>query len=291
MKDIILGLLILFALVSCGRKDNDKNILTVSIDPQKYFLESIVGDKYQVNTLIPSGANPEAYDPTPAQMISLGKSQAYFKVGYFGFENVWVKNVKENVPEMHIIDCSVGINPLECSGHDHNDDHHHAHGHEGSDPHIWSSPATAKIMIKNMYDAVMNIDTENKEYYTSNYNKLVNEIDSVDTVIRMYLEKSENRSFIIYHPALSYFSEEYGLLQYSIEKDGKSPSPSQLKQLIDLAKAENVKTVFIQAEFDQRNAETIAKEIGANIVSINLLSYNWGDEMIKIAKSISSISE
>jgi len=287
IKTITVTLFLLLIFTSCGKQKDEEKILTVSIEPQKYFLEHIVGDKYKVNSFIAAGVNPESFDPTPAQMISSGKSKAYFKVGYLGFEKVVMKSIEENAPGMQIIDCSVGIEPLECDGHGHD----HAHGHEGEDPHIWSSPATAKIMIKNMYDAVIDIDSDNKDYYTTNYEKLINKIDSVDTVIKSYLDKAESKGFIIYHPALSYFSKEYGLSQYSIEHEGKSPSPSQLRHLIDVARDNNIKTVFIQAEFDQKNAETVAKEIDADIVPINLLSYDWDKEMIKIAKSIASASE
>lgn len=287
MKKLLVLFVIASLLVGCTTKNTtDKNILTVSIDPQKFFLEALVGDKYTVNTLIPAGANPESYDPTPSQMIALGKSDIYFKVGYLSFENVWVKNVQENTPQMQIVDCSQGIEALGCSGHGHShDDHNHA-GHEGEDPHIWSSPRTAKIMVGNMYNALVAADAENKDYYTTNYTKLVNKIDSVDSVIRTCLDKADGRGFIIYHPALSYFALEYDLNQLSIEHEGKSPSPAQLRQLIDLAKEQNIKVVFIQAEYDQKNAEIIAREIGAKVVSINLLSYNWEHEMIKIVKSL-----
>lgn len=292
INKIFLSLVLTVLLAGCTTNTSNQKMLTVSIDPQKFFLEAIVGDKYTVNSLIPAGANPESYDPTPSQMISLGKSSIYFKVGYLSFENVWVKNVQENTPQMQIVDCSVGIEALECSGHGHDDHHHHSHGgHEGEDPHIWSSPSTAKIMVNNMYNAIIAADTDNKDYYAGNYTQLINKIDSVDTVIRHYLEKSDKRSFIIYHPALSYLALEYGLNQYSIEQEGKSPSPAQLKQLIDLAKEQDVKVVFIQAEYDKKNAEVIAREIGAKLVSINLLSYNWADEMINIAKSLVSESE
>jgi len=289
MKEKLFVLLMAVAILTgCTSKPVNQKVLTVSIDPQKYFLEAIVGDKYTINTLIPSGANPELYDPTPAQMIALGKSSIYFKIGHLGFENVWIKNVQENTPQMQIVDCSAGIEPKECDGHDH--EHMH-NGHEGEDPHIWSSTKTAAIVAKNMYDAVVAADIENKDYYTDNYAKLINKIDSVDTVIRGYLNKADSRGFIIFHPALSYFASEYGLNQYSIEHEGKSPSPTQLKALIDLAREQNIRIVFIQAEYDQKNAEIIANEIGAKIVSINLLSYNWDNEMIKIAKSLASGNE
>lgn len=289
---IIYTILCSLILVSCNNKPtNNKDVLSVTIEPQRFFLETLVGDKYTVNCVTPKGANPESFDPTPSQLIEVSKSKMYFTVGSLGVEHLLVEKLKSNSPDIKYIDCSTGISLIE--GHDHancgHDDHHHDHGHAhaGTDPHIWSSPASAKIMIQNMYNALIDFDKNNKDYYETNYNKLIETIDSTDQVIRNYLEKASNKSFIIYHPALSYFANEYGLLQYSIEKDGKSPTPTQLAEMIDNAKKEGVKTVFIQKEFDVKNAETIAKSINARTFTINLLNYNWAEELINIAKTFS----
>jgi len=282
------NLIFVFAFVlilsACAPRLDKEEVLSVSIDPQKYFLETIVNGRYDVNCVIPPGSNPESFDPTPSQMVMLGKSKLFFKVGYFNFENVWIKNVEENNTGMKIIDCSSGVEALEAGdcGHDHD----HQHGHAGSDPHIWSSPRTASIMVRNMYNAISELDPEYKSTYTENYNKLLSEFSKTDSIIRTYISKAESKSFIIYHPALSYYAHDYGLKQHTIEFEGKNPSPAQMKALVDLARQENIKVVFVQQEFDSSNAETIAKEIGAKIVPLNLLSYYWSEEMVKIAKSL-----
>ncbi len=284
MKIKILLLASVILIIGCKQTSKKDNVLSVSIEPQRYFLEQLVGDKFSVNTLIPPGSNPETSDPSPSQMVALSKSIAYFKVGHLGFENKWVDSSQKNVSDIALVDCSEGIEPVE----DHVCEHHHehSHGHEGGDPHIWSSPQTAKKMVDNMYRALIKIDSANTAYYAANYKKLESKIDSVENVIKQTLENSENKSFIIYHPALTYFANEYGLTQHSIENEGKSPSPSQLRSLIDKAKNENIRVVFIQAEFDTKNAEIIANEISAKIVPINLLSYDWEGEMIKVANTI-----
>lgn len=281
----MIAVLVLFT--SCDNTVSDKKSLSVSIEPQRYFLEKIVGDKYDVNVLMQAGSSPESYDPTPSQMLRIGKSSLFFKIGYLGFENNFLKSIKENNPDLNIIDCSTGIQTIEEDEHG-----HEGHGHEGGiNPHIWSSPKTASKIAENMYKAIISLDAENKDYYDNNYKKLTSDIDSVDNIIRGYIEKASVKSFIVYHPALNYFAQEYGLTQYCIEHEGKSPSPAQLKSLIDMGKEKGIQVVFIQEEYDTKNAEVIAKEIGAKVVPINLLSYNWGDEMIKIARSLSSNDE
>lgn len=290
MLRYILVIIVLSMIVGCkpSNKEGDK-ILSVTIEPQRYFLEIIVGNHFKVNSIIPSGANPESADFTPAQMIMLDKSTAYFKIGYLGIENMLIDKTRNS--SLRIVECSDGI---ELSGdmHMHTDeDHDHAnchHGHVGGDPHTWSSVKSARIIIENMYKAVVELDEPNAIDYSTNYSNLLAEVNKTDSIIRSYLHNAPSKAFIIYHPALSYFAEEYGLTQYSIEHEGKNPSPTQLKALIDKAKEEGIKTVFIQQEFDTKNAETVAKAIGGRTVQINLLSYNWNEEMIRIARALST---
>jgi zinc transport system substrate-binding protein len=284
---IILYLLLTSGLFSCNTSpaEKEKEILSVSIDPQKYFLETIVGDKYQVKSLITSGSNPESFDPSPAQMLAIGKSSTYFKVGHLSFEGVWLNKLKENNPSLNIVDCSTGIDIAP----EHRVVTHDSHA--GIDPHIWSSPKMALVMVKNMYETVVAFDSENEAFYGLNMITLLNEFATTDSIIKSYVANAPCKSFFIYHSALSYFADEYGLRQYCIEQDGKAPTPAQLKQSIDIAKGNNIRVVFIQAEYDRKNAETLANEIGAKVVSINLLSYEWSAELIKIAKSLSAVDE
>lgn len=286
MKKYSLLLLISMLFAACSsNKTNDSNVLTVTIEPQRYFLEQIVGDKFKVNTLVPPGLSPEAYEPSPSAMINLGKSKAYFKVGFLGYENVWTGRLSENNPHLQIVDCSAGIDLVygaHCT-HDHSHDHAH-HDHDSPDPHVWSSAKNALVFSENMLNAVVDLDTENADFYRENFEKLSRKIVETDSVLTRLLRGAPTRSFIVYHPALAYFARDYSLEQHSIEFEGKNPSPVQMKELVDLAKAEKIKTVFIQQEFDVKNTEVIAKEIGAKSHVINPLAYEWAEELIRIAQ-------
>jgi zinc transport system substrate-binding protein len=274
-------ILLCFAVFSCKPPQQDKtSILTVTIEPQKYFLNTITGGRFNIDCIVPPGSNPESADFAPSQMMSLNKSTAYFKIGYMGIENMLAGKVLQGNPGLVFVDCSAGIEIIGGA-------HGHDHCHAGGDPHIWSSVKPASIIAGNMYKAMLELDKENEADYTRNYNKLQAEFNRTDSIIRSYLEKAPCKSFIIYHPALSYFADEYKLTQYTIEHEGKNPSPSQLKELIDKARAERIKVVFIQQEFDTKNAKTVAEAIGAKIVPVNLFSYNWSREMIRIAKALS----
>ncbi len=276
-----------FLLLACNsNRENDTNVLTVTIEPQRYFMEQIVGDKFQINTLVPPGSSPETYEPSPSAMIKLGNSKAYFKVGFLGYENVWTGKLSENNPNLKIVDCSAGIEPV-YGGHGHHDHSHGDSEHEhadAADPHVWSSAKNAVLFSQNMLNAIVEIDTENADFYRANFEKLKQKIVETDSTLTQLLRDIPSRSFIVYHPALGYFARDYDLEQHSIEFEGKNPSPAQMKELVDLAKAENITIVFVQQEFDVKNTEVIAKEIGAKSFTINPLAYEWDEELIRIAQ-------
>lgn len=295
MKKIYYLLFLVLVLFSCnmGKNENSKT-LTVTIEPQRYFLEQIVGDKFEVNTLVPPGASPETYEPSPMAMINLGNSKAYFKVGFLGYENAWSGKLAQNNPDVIVVDCSNGIDmmygthgPHSHADGDHDHGHAHDHGSDAVDPHVWSSAKNALVFSKNMLDALVDFDAENASFYKANYEELAKKIKETDAEITSMLNDIPSRSFIIYHPALSYFARDYDLEQFSIEFDGKSPSPSQMKELVDLAKSESISVVLIQQEFDVKNTEVIAKEIGAKSHTINPLAYDWDKELVRLAKILS----
>ena len=276
MKKLIY-ILTLFILSACGNttQKSEKPILTVTLEPLRYFTEAIAGDNYEVVSMVPKGSSPESYDPTPQQLVNLSKSQAYFRIGYIGFEQAWMKKLEANCPNMKVFDTSKGIDLIRDKGHWHGD-----HFHEGGvEPHVWNSTQNALIIADNIYQALYEQDSTHQEDYRKRLDVLKETIRQTDANVRTLLENADS-TFLIYHPALSYFARDYGLKQVSIEEGGKEPSPAQLKALIETCRNENVHTIFVQQEFDQRNAQLIANELGVNIVSINPLSYDWVKETI-----------
>lgn len=258
-------------------------VLTVTMEPQRYFTEAIAGDKYSVVSMVPKGSSPETYDPTPGQLVSLGDSKAYLRIGYIGFEQSWMERLLSNTPHLQVFDTSKGIDLIFETGQEHGD-HHHAGGVE---PHVWSSTSNALIIARNTYKALITLDKENEPYYLARYDSLCHRIQRTDTLIRQVLATSgASRSFMIYHPALSYFARDYGLQQIPIEEGGKEPSPIHLKSLIDRCKSEDVRVIFVQPEFDRRNAEIIAQQTGTRVVSINPLSYEWEEELLNVARAL-----
>ena len=282
MKKLIY-LLILFIFCGCGSttKKNDKPIITVTLEPLRYFAEAIAGEHYDVVSMVPKGSSPESYDPTPQQLVALSRSQAYLRIGYIGFEQAWMKKLEANAPDMKVFDTSQGVDLIRGEGHWHGD-----HFHEGGvEPHIWNSTRNATVIAENIYTALCELDATHQEEYKHRLDSLKETIRRTDENVRTLLENADS-TFLIYHPALSYFARDYGLKQISIEEGGKEPSPAYLKHLIELCRQEKARVIFVQQEFDQRNAQLIANELGIEIVSINPLSYDWAEEMVRIGKAL-----
>lgn len=287
MKKIFYLIPLLALLTACKGstgKTSEERIITVTMEPQRYFTEAIAGDKFVVHSMVPKGSSPETYDPTPQQLVSLGESEAYFRIGYIGFEQTWMDRLLSNTPHMQVFDTSKGVDLIFEAAFEHGD-HHHAGGVE---PHIWNSTANALVIAGNTFKALSTLDKANETYYKARYDSLCLRINQTDSIIRnTLLTAGTDRAFIIYHPALSYFARDYGLHQICIEEGGKEPSPAHLKSLMEVCKAEGVRVIFVQPEFDRRNADIIAQQTGTKVVPINPLSYDWEGEMITVGKALS----
>ncbi|MGP1539437.1 metal ABC transporter solute-binding protein, Zn/Mn family [Bacteroides pyogenes] len=277
------------------KEEKKKPVITVTIETQRYFTEAIAGDKFTVVSMVPQGSSPETYDPIPQQLVSLGESKAYLRIGYIGFEQTWMSRLIDNTPHILVFDTSKGIDLIETderSSHaSESCDEHGNHSH-AVEPHVWNSAANALILAENTCKALCALDQANEVYYKTRFDSLSHRIQHTDSLIRHRLAiPGAARAFMIYHPALSYFARDYGLQQIAIEENGKEPSPAYLKHLIDEARAKKVNVIFIQPEFDKRNAETIAAQTGAKIIPINPLNYHWEEEMLRIAQALSPTAD
>ena len=283
MKKLLYLIILIVTLGSCNQssKKSDVPTLTVTIEPLRFFTETIAGDKYRVISMVPQGSSPETYDPTPQQLVALNQSDAYLRIGHIGFEQAWMERIKANNPHIKVFDTSEGIDFIRGEGHWHGN-----HFHQGGiEPHVWNSATNAILIAKNICKSLCQLDSINQNFYQERTDSLKQIIVQTDKKIRQLLQSADS-TFLIYHPALSYFARDYGLKQISIEDNGKHPSPASLKTLIDTCRKEGVRVIFVQQEFDQHNAQLIASELGIEIVPINPLSYHWEKEMIRIAETL-----
>ena len=259
--------------------------ITVSIMPQKYFVEKIGGKNVRVNVMIPPGIDLHSYEPKPQQLQALNNAEAYITVGV-AFETAWMDRIKAANQTMLIVDSSQGIERIPMLEHHHEDGETHG-VEETLDPHIWLSPKLVKIQAQNIYNGLVKIDPQRQAEYQANLNQFITEIDQLDQQISQKLTPLKNRKFMVFHPAWGYFAKDYNLEQQAIEVGGQEPSAAELADLISEAKQENIKIIFTQPEFSPRSAETIAQEIGGQVVMISDLDENWSNNLLKVSETLS----
>ena len=282
----ILPLIFLAIILFCGcnnakNKHTDKKpVAAVSIIPFKYFADRIAGDLWTVIAVIPSGANHTSYEPTAKELQQIANANIYFETANIGFEDAWTQRFKNIAPKCTFFDVSQNIELT--GGHYHGDQYH------GADPHYWLSPKDATTIAQNMTEAFIESDPKNAEIYIRNLNMLIIETTNVDRVLTKILQDVNNRMFLIYHPALTYFAKDYDLVQIAIEEHGKEPSASYMAHIIDLAKEHNIKTIFYQTQYTGQSVHTIANEIGAQTVCFDPMAYDWRENMISIANQLVS---
>ncbi|TLX77810.1 zinc ABC transporter substrate-binding protein [Labilibacter sediminis] len=277
MNKILLALMVVVLVASCGQKKKSLNSVTVSILPQKFIVEQLLGDGVEINVMIPDGNSPATYSPTPEQMKAVSSSSLYLKIGHIGFEQAWIEKFQSINGDLKVVDTSAGIQLIRGEGHQHGD-----HYHEGGiDPHIWTSPKTMLKVMKNTQVALIDKYPEQKDRILERGKLLESKIIELDESYSKAREEMISHKFIIFHPAYTYLARDYSLVQVSIEHMGKEPSAKWLKEIADMVKEENIKAIFIQREFDKRNAEMIATEAGIPVIQVNPLAENWDVEMRK----------
>jgi len=281
---LILGIFLL--AVSCRTRETatDKPVVSVSIIPQKYFVEQLAGDLVEVQVMIPPGASPATFEPNLSQMKMLDRSVLYLRIGYVGFEQSWMGKISAVNPDMKIADLSEGVETIQENRRAGSDQH--GHSHEGPDPHIWMSTENARVIARNIRDELQLLFPGDEDLLQSRYEQFSLMLDSLHLEISARLAHLENRKFMIYHPALSYYAREFGLEQIPLEIEGKAPSPVHFKEMTDLAIRSKISTIFIQQQFDQENAEVLARETGAEIIQFDPLDLHWRTQMLYIAEQL-----
>ncbi len=270
-----------------GENEKTTKRISLSILPQKYFTQTIAGEKYSINILIPPGASPAGYEPTPKQIQALSNSGVYLTIGEILFEKNWLPAIKKANPDLLIENISKNLEFITSCQHDH-DHSHSGHDHSGADPHIWISVKNAHVLAENTFHALRKAFPEDSVLFRKNYQILMMEISAVDSAYESNKEKLNGQDFLIYHPALGYLAKEYDMTQHVLEFEGKEPPPSHVKKIIESIKKENIKFIFVQKQFNMDNAKSLASETGINIIQIDPLDEDWKKQMLNILSFLTS---
>jgi zinc transport system substrate-binding protein len=266
--------------------------VTVSILPQKFFVEKIGGDQVEVAVMVLPGASPATYEPRPRQMAELTESKAYFAVGA-PFETHWLGKFSSFNPGMEIVHTQAGIAKLRMMSHHHEEGKgsHGSEGHEEAlDPHIWLSPPLVMLQSRNILEGLLKIGPEHRALFEANYRKFIHELVDLDLrIMGRFKGGAHGRRFMVYHPAWGYFARAYGLEQIPVEMEGKEPSPRELQHLIELARKDGIKVIFVQPQFSIKSAETIAKAMEGKVMKADPLALEWADNLEAVAAAFEPV--
>ncbi len=263
--------------------DDGRLRVAVSVPPQGYFVQRIGGDHVKVEVMIPPGYSHADYPLTPRQVAALSRARLYIAVGHpaFEFERVQLKAVLRDLPRLQVVDMSRGMRLI--AGKVEGDEDA---GEAGGDPHVWVAPETVAVAARNVAAALIGIDPAHAGEYRANLAAFEADVARLDREIRARLAGTRGDRFMVYHPTWGYFAREYGLEQVAIEAEGKEPSAQRLIGLIDRARRERVKVVFVQAGFPRKSAQVIAEAVGGRVLVADPQDPDWLGNLRRVAREL-----
>jgi zinc transport system substrate-binding protein len=270
---LLLGLTL--GLCACPASDpglaaGDRIKVAVSILPQAEFAAQVGGDRVETVVLIPPGAQPHSYDPTPGQLSAVSAARLYAQVGSgLPFEQVWMEKIRALNPRMPVVDCAEGIQLVD------------------SDPHIWLSPRLAGVMVANICGGLVRLDPDHRADYERNRDRYLEALAELDRQLTRTLAGLPQKKFMVYHPSWGYFARDYGLEQVAVEEEGKEPTIQSMAELVEEARRQRISTLFVSPQFDDRSARTIATELGGRVIAVDSLPRNYLETLRQFADLLS----
>lgn len=278
MQKIATFIICTLLIVGCTTKsDSDKKTIFVTITPMQSIIEEITAGDFDIEVIVPKGASPETFEPTPKQVTSFSDAEFIFSTGIIDFEKSLVERISGDA---EVVNLSNGIELIagSCS----HGNHQHKHG---VDPHIWTSPRALRTMVTNAHKAIMAHYPDSVKY-TEATGRLLERIDALDTYCATRIKAEGVEAMMIYHPAYTYYARDYGIEQIAIEHDGKEPSLRQTTALIEKAKEHGVKAILRQPQYSEDKVRAIANDAGAEIITTDPLAEDILGEIERVTEII-----
>jgi zinc transport system substrate-binding protein len=275
-------LALLFSGCSVNSDKSGEKTIYVTITPLRAIVDEITCGDFDVKVVVPDGQSPETYDPTIRELTNLNKSRLVFSIGLINFERSIVEHIDDS---SKVVELYPGIELIEGScSHGH---HHHSHG---VDPHIWTSPKALYKMVERIRDAVV-AEFPDKVEYAEAADRVLKRIEALDSYCYESIKGSNVQAMMIYHPAYTYYAQEYGIEQIAIEHDGKEPSPRQLVSLVNRAKDLDIDVILYQPQYSVDKVSPIAVELGVSAVETNPLAEDIMAEIRRVTELICGKNE
>lgn len=281
---VLAGLCLMSALSTAGRPS-----IFVGIPPQRWLVRQLAGDRVDVGLLLSPGQNPHTFEPTARQVRDVSSADRYLSIG-LPFEQAVISKVRGMNRNLVVTDVTAGIPRRFGTPHAHAVHDVHAADEkecvEGSDPHVWLTPSAMAILATNTAAVLVVCDPADRAGYEARLRQVVAELTSLDQEIQALLAPVRGGVMCTYHPSWGYFTDAYGLRQVTIEADGRAPAARQLAERIDHAGKEGVRRVFTEPPYDLKPVQTLARQIGAEVVVIDPLAESWDANLRGIALQV-----
>ena len=258
------------------KEENNKLSIVTTLFPQYDFARQITGDKADITLLLKPGIEAHDYDPSVSDMVKINDADLFIYTGEY--MEPWAATIVDSLDnkDLCILDASKNVELFKEEHDEHEDEHEEEHEEEGEvhshvyDPHIWTSPKNAIIMMKNILEEIVRLDPENETFYRENAEKYIDQISEVDAEFeRIVSEANHDTMYFGGRFALHYFVEEYGL-HYKAAFDSCSsetePSARLVADIIEDMKKNNAKIVFYEELANTATAKAIADEVGGDIL-------------------------
>ena len=306
-------------LLSCADEKPAKETVMVSIPPLRTLVAGLLDSAVDVRTLVPSGASPEQFEPSPEDIRALSRAKLLFAIGE-NFESAWLGRVQRQLTSLRVENLGEGLATLRFEDEDEDDEHEHHHDdgeheeheglehhhddgeheeheehahehdghhhhHAGADPHIWTDPANLAELSRRAATVLAQVYPERADSVSARLNRRLAELERLDSVLAETLAPARGKAILVFHPAWGYLCNRYGLRQIAIEHAGHSPSPRALAGIIDRAKRERAAAIFVAAQTDKRVAASIAEQLGIPVVEIDPIALDFRSSLTATAKA------
>lgn len=290
-KSYILFFLIMVFFCGCAKEslpttDPGKEVILVSIAPYKYFVHKIVGDRFDIETIVPPGVSAHSYEPTPKETSKLQNAAIWFQIGEM-FEKKISSTLQQKNPHLTLFDLRKTVTLIPLDHDTHFVGHHCKHcSHDALDTHIWLSPRLAIEQVKAMTEALAKRFPQFAGVFHENGEMFQDQLRQLDAEVRATLEPIHRRVILVSHPAFGYFCREYDCEQISVEYEGKDPLPKYLESILKKVKSEHIEVVFLLPQYNNKGAQLIANQLQVPAVMIDPYSENYSETLREMAQAI-----
>lgn len=256
-------------LAGCAQKRPPANAdangpieVVTTISTLESFVRGVGGDKVRVRSIVPIGASPETFEPTPQDVATVAQAQLLVENGA-GLESWLDRLLRDAGTNVPVVVCAAGL-PV-----------------KNANPHLWMDPQLAKRYVMKIRDGLIAADPKDAAYFRINAAHYNARLDALTARIQAQINTlpPPHRYMVVFHNAWQYYNDRFGIttLGFVERNPGQEPNPQQIAELVDLAKAHGVRAVFSEPEYSPKLLSTIAQGAGIAVVQ-NLYDDSLGTD-------------